>query len=131
MADAPKVKKIQASLELAVETLGVRHARRHIFMCAGPDCCREKQGDETWDYLKKRIKQVCPELAEAKIYRTKVKCFRICRDGPIAVVYPEGTWYHGVTKDVCERIIQEHLVGGVPVKEHIFVQNDLSMERPE
>lgn len=105
---------------------GIGKLSRHMFICLGPDCCDTKQqGEVVWNYLKKRLTELGITGADGPIYRTKVGCLRICIDGPIAVVYPEGTWYRHVTVEACERIIQEHLIGGKIVQELCFARDDL------
>jgi (2Fe-2S) ferredoxin len=122
-------------LNTCIQSLGLSQIQRHIFICADqtkPQCCPQEVGLKAWEYLKKRLKELQfdqpTELSSACVFRTKANCLRVCMQGPILLVYPDGVWYRGATPEVIERIIQDHLLGNQVVEEYAFLTHPLPIE---
>ena len=108
-------------LEKGLAKAGIAGAERHLFFCLGPECCKYREGEATWEYVKQRMKQL-----DLRAMRTKAGCFRICTQGPWLVVYPDGVWYPKVSPERFERILQEHILGGKPIEEWVATRNALA-----
>jgi (2Fe-2S) ferredoxin len=112
-------------LQTIADKVGIGRYHRHVFLCTGPKCCTPETGLASWEALKQALKDKGLLEGPDACYRTKVGCLRICQQGPTMLVYPEGTWYHGMTPDRIEEFVKQHLMEGRPIEEWIFARNAL------
>src|SRR3954452_12645044 len=117
------------SLDEVANTLHIGDYHRHVFLCVGDKCCSTECGEEAWVELKKLLKDRNLSLSTGPnaCYRTKVGCLRVCQDGPIAVVYPEGTYYCGLSAERVPQFVESHLIGVQQVEECVFARNPLPL----
>jgi len=99
-----------------------------VLLCTGPSCCTPEVGQAAWEALKQQIKDRGLSAGDNACFRTKVGCLRVCCQGPMLVVYPEGAWYRGMTAERIPEFVQKHLVEGQPVAEQVFACNPLKTQ---
>ena len=93
---------------------------RHVIVCTGEFCSSDRRGRVLYSQLASLLDREDLLFGPTRVKRGETPCLGVCAGGPIMVVYPEGVWYAGVTPELLERIVVEHLKNGRVVEEAAF-----------
>ena len=91
-----------------------------MLVCTGGFCSPDRRGSALYAQLASLLEREGLLFGPTRVKRGETPCLGVCAGGPIVVVYPEGIWYAGVTPELLERIVVEHLKEGCPVEEAVF-----------
>lgn len=113
---------LEADLKTRLQKIGVGKYSRHILLCTSESCSGKGEDlHPSWVKLKQRLAEL--GLSPGAVFRTKCHCLRVCRQGPIGVVYPEGVWYRSLSPENLEKVIVEHLIQGKVVENLVIARN--------
>ena len=107
----------------------------HLILCAtpsNPKCCSDNRGILSWEALKNGIKNLGldkPTKKDGLVLRTKADCLRVCKEGPILLIWPDGYWYKEITPERVDTIIKEHIINGRPIQEWIFKRSQIELSQ--
>ncbi len=113
----------------------MQRVSHHLLLCATASkakCCDPALGAETWAALKQGIKRLDlenPAREQGVVLRSKADCLRICSDGPVLLIWPDGCWYGGVTPDRVDRILTEHVIGGRPIDDWLIQRSVMEVSQ--
>ena len=98
---------------------------KHLLLCATPTkqkCFKGNEGQKTWECLKKTLKKFenDPSTKNVHILRSKADCLRVCKNGPILLIWPDGIWYEKVSPEKISEIFTSHIINGKPIEKWIF-----------
>ena len=102
------------------------HVSHHLLLCATPtkpSCCNPNLGIKSWEKLKIILQEFNledPNRSEGIVLRSKVDCLRICKNGPILLVWPDGIWYEKVSPEKISEIFTSHIINGKPIEKWIL-----------
>lgn len=100
----------------------IKSHMRQVLVCMDGDCAKKADAKAIRKQFKKHLAKAQSEPNVGRSLCTGMDCVGPCRGGPIVVVWPDGVWYQGVDEQAVDRIINEHIIGGIPVEDYLLYQ---------
>lgn len=105
---------------MAAKPPRIRQHHRQIFVCTDGDCAKKSDAKKVLKRFKKELAKARKKEGIDRALCNTMNCVKVCKKGPLVVVWPDGIWYHSVDKKALKRIVDEHIIGGQPVEKYMF-----------